>query len=988
MMAAARKALPVATTTTTVAAGTTHQHQHQQQHHHEKPIPPPIKPRQRPMSAPINEGVAITSSTEQSPSSSEQSPTSSSPPRFRLPSKSNSSQFSTVYDKSNLGLKTIDEDDMLHRPNLQKVILSKNNLESVPTRICELGSISSLDLSYNRLTHLPVSLASMPELNTLLLAGNQFLVAATSTEDSEDDHIDDQLQQQQHVNTTTHNRINFGGNSSGNVNVNVNVNGVVDLSTLKNSSFSDLSSEKTTPRSPKDDKEPLSFIAMSTDTSDLMDDGFNSVVGQQHVDTSPVNSEPIPSELSYLKSLRVLDLSSNIAPGWCGPTYLPPSIFWFGQITTLLVTHAQLKAIPADIHHLCSLTHLDLSNNLIDYLPTEVGLLANLQQLSVRDNKLDALPLDLGRLTKLTHLDVSKNALADLPAELSKLVALEILDISFNQLAKLPEQLFQERQGLVSLKDFRMRRNNIERLPPMFFRTRCRFEHLDLSENGLSDLPPIPSADDGESLSGLSTLILFSNRLTSLPRPLLQTSLTMLNASGNNITSVPPTLWIDTPALSHLLLGYNKLKTLPLPSSPFYNLEELYLNGNDHIGFRDTSDNVCFPSLSNVGLASCMLKAIPDFLYRCELIDQIDLSYNELTSIDDRLVDSFENLSVLLLSHNKLTQLPNELEQLKHLIMLDVSFNCITTIPHDLFSHTSSRSNQLHLTHHHNDSDLSATFGESCDTWYDSDRFAISMAETMGRRPTMEDAFTIRGNMAATGSANKTDLIAMFDGHAGAMAATYSCKWLPKIVKSLIDKYPSLPPLQWIRQAYSEINAHFKNYIATNTDRPELRFCGATAATVLLHNNHCYVSNIGDSRVVLCRGGQAQRLSFDHKPNDPHEEDRIRKLGGFVVSNQHTARVNGVLAVSRSIGDFYMEPFVISDPYLSITQLQPDDQFLIIACDGIWDEIEDQTACEVVLGAPSLAHAASRLRDYAYFKGSDDNITVIVVDLRPTQSTS
>ena len=54
---------------------------------------------------------------------------------------------------------------------------------------------------------------------------------------------------------------------------------------------------------------------------------------------------------------------------------------------------------------------------------------------------------------------------------------------------------------------------------------------------------------------------------------------------------------------------------------------------------------------------------------------------------------------------------------------------------------------------------------------------------------------------------------------------------------------------------------------------------------------------------MLCRGGQAVPLSFDHKPNDPEERARIHKAGGFIRENGGHFRVNGNLNLSRCIGD-------------------------------------------------------------------------------------
>jgi len=121
-------------------------------------------------------------------------------------------------------------------------------------------------------------------------------------------------------------------------------------------------------------------------------------------------------------------------------------------------------------------------------------------------------------------------------------------------------------------------------------------------------------------------------------------------------------------------------------------------------------------------------------------------------------------------------------------------------------------------------------------------------------------------------------------------------------------------------------------------------------------------------------------LSFDHKPNSDEEEARIRALGGFVIGE--TSRVNGLLAVSRSLGDFYMQPFVSEEAFLNTIELAPDDRALIIACDGLWDEVSDDEAVALLAGETDPFLQSAKLRDMAYLLGSDDNISVAVVLLR------
>lgn len=92
-----------------------------------------------------------------------------------------------------------------------------------------------------------------------------------------------------------------------------------------------------------------------------------------------------------------------------------------------------------------------------------------------------------------------------------------------------------------------------------------------------------------------------------------------------------------------------------------------------------------------------------------------------------------------------------------------------------------------------------------------------------------------------------------------------------------------------------------------------------------------YCANAGDARGVLCRAGKAVRLTYDHKGTDKQEAKRIMDAGGFVMSG----RVNGVLAVTRALGDSSMKEFVVGAPYTTETDLSEEDEFLILACDGV-----------------------------------------------------
>ncbi|KAF8906546.1 phosphatase 2C-domain-containing protein [Gymnopilus junonius] len=136
-----------------------------------------------------------------------------------------------------------------------------------------------------------------------------------------------------------------------------------------------------------------------------------------------------------------------------------------------------------------------------------------------------------------------------------------------------------------------------------------------------------------------------------------------------------------------------------------------------------------------------------------------------------------------------------------------------------------------------------------------------------------------------------------------------------------------------------------------------------------------YSANVGDARGVICRSGKAVRLTYDHKGSDKQEAKRITDAGGFVMSG----RVNGVLAVTRSLGDSSMKEYVVGAPYTTETELCEEDEFLILACDGLWDVIGDQPAVELIQDTEDAQQASLELLNHALSHHTTDNVTVMVV---------
>merc|ERR1712042_142129 len=164
---------------------------------------------------------------------------------------------------------------------------------------------------------------------------------------------------------------------------------------------------------------------------------------------------------------------------------------------------------------------------------------------------------------------------------------------------------------------------------------------------------------------------------------------------------------------------------------------------------------------------------------------------------------------------------------------------------------------------------------------------------------------------------------------------------------------------------------------------------GTTAVCALVSPNKIYFGNCGDSRGMLVRNNKIQFTTQDHKPVNPTERERIQNAGGTVMIQ----RVNGSLAVSRALGDFEYknvdgkgptEQLVSPEPEFYIKEREPDlDQFLVLACDGVWDVMTNDDICNFISHRmkvhDNLETICNEVIDTCLYKGSRDNMSIIII---------
>ncbi|KAK4839952.1 hypothetical protein QYF36_026161 [Acer negundo] len=265
----------------------------------------------------------------------------------------------------------------------------------------------------------------------------------------------------------------------------------------------------------------------------------------------------------------------------------------------------------------------------------------------------------------------------------------------------------------------------------------------------------------------------------------------------------------------------------------------------------------------------------------------------------------------------------------------------------------------------------------------------------IGRRREMEDAVRAESGFMVDRDGEKFDFFGVYDGHGGSRVAEACKERLHRVLVEMIAEDREKRGggnIVWER-VMEECFERMDEEVNRGTMREEM--VGSTAVVAVVGEEELVVANCGDSRAVLYRGGVVVPLSIDHKPDRPDELRRVEVAGGRVI-NWNGHRILGVLATSRSIGDQYLKPFVISKPEVTVSERTENDEFLILASDGLWDVMSNEVACQVVrrsfngrikwasqhvVNGNRATRAANMLSELAMARGSSDNISVIVVDL-------
>ncbi|KAL4376946.1 hypothetical protein GQ457_02G023300 [Hibiscus cannabinus] len=230
--------------------------------------------------------------------------------------------------------------------------------------------------------------------------------------------------------------------------------------------------------------------------------------------------------------------------------------------------------------------------------------------------------------------------------------------------------------------------------------------------------------------------------------------------------------------------------------------------------------------------------------------------------------------------------------------------------------------------------------------------------------------------------------VGIYDGHGGPEASKFINEHLFGYIKTInVTEFATENQgmsADVINKAFLATEEDFLSLVKKQwPSKPQIAAVGSCCLVGIICGGLLYIANVGDSRVVLGRlekafkEVKAVQLSSEHNVRSESVREELRSLHPddpkIVVLRHEVWRVKGIIQISRSIGDAYLKkpefneepllpkfrlpesfekPILQAKPSILIQKLQPKDQFLIFASDGLWELLSNQDAVNIVNTCP------------------------------------
>lgn len=712
--------------------------------------------------------------------------------------------------------------------------------------------------------------------------------------------------------------------------------------------------------------------------------------------------EDIPPDIVDLENLQMLHLHNNHL------NYLPDEMCRMRNLLVLVLAFNHFTSVPSALlqshESLLKIDSLIMAGNRIEKLAQEVlSKIHHIRKIDLRMNKLVLTPSEMAKfhlLELVTHLDVRDNIIADL--DVRSLKQLEYLNCERNKIRSLQvsggaiKTLYARQNELTSfnvspkpewLATLDVSHNRLESLPSWI--SDCFFlVQLNASHNVIKQLPERLFVDTPK----LQTLKLSHNQLSALPSQIKHAVLEGLSLEHNQLSSLPEELFLQLPKLKYICLTSNKLEMIPAPNHNVYQnkLQELYLSAN-RLG--------------------------DDVIQRITLFHKLKilhLAYNEITEIHDRDLRKLENLQELNISGNFLRHIPKCLGRHAKLQALRCNANLLKELPDFRYSPnlkvlevgsnrlmdvsvTNLMASNVNLLDISGNPEMQVSSHELRGI---KSKKKVCMVDIKGQNRSLLDLRTAgfddldipwqSGLSQTSGMRNKLSVsivnrprfnegqegvFALFDGGRNDEVTRILANW----VTAVLEEEQKHPMTRQDYLKYTFLSAHRKLKSTGQKVGAAGAICHICRVCEGSSNYVLNIANVGDVEVVLSRRGEAMVLTKLFTVSQNKEEmERICRSGGLVTEDN---KINGVTQNTRLLGCSYLFPSVIPEPYVTKTTLQPDDQLIIIANQGLWKYMSYQETVNEIIDIPDPVLAAKKLQDLAQGYYSQENIAVLVIRL-------
>ena len=223
-------------------------------------------------------------------------------------------------------------------------------------------------------------------------------------------------------------------------------------------------------------------------------------------------------------------------------------------------------------------------------------------------------------------------------------------------------------------------------------------------------------------------------------------------------------------------------------------------------------------------------------------------------------------------------------------------------------------------------------------------------------------------------SSENNALICLFDGHGGQEVSKFLQENISKFWLEILplnqDNYGNK-----IKNVFLNLDQKLKEN--------HFYLVGSTGCIVYLTIENSqkilYCANVGDTRAVLIKNNKGVRLTYDDRASDPKEHERIVSHGGIVFGG----RVYGQLMLSRAFGDWELKTYgVICEPHIIRYEIEDEDNYLVIATDGVFDVTEDEDVFQLSKKQKNAKDFCDDIMKEAIERGSMDNISCFIIGLK------